>query len=277
MTDDEFKPLDLSAFLQNSQLLRPTFKENYSDFLRQLLEKAIEVWDNNPKLAYSYCEEFKQHIPESVFPDLLRLVDKAYEDRNLKDYLELEKKTVRKSEKICIHTLKACFHYQRLDIDECADECRVVLNLDSDNEHANYLLALCLAIRQKHKEAITYYKKVLNSKDYHDSTTANLAYSYLFLRKNLKALRLNKQIVDKLSDNYRVQYYMALCYSRLWRYKKALYYLNRAESLEKNFSGTYLTRGGIHFRLRNFDKAYKDLQRAKELGSVNADNLLKRL
>lgn len=68
---------------------------------------------------------------------------------------------------------------------------------------------------------------------------------------------------------------MALCYSRTWRRKNALDYLNRAEALEKNFAGIYLTRGSIYYKQRKLEQAFQDFRRAKALGSSKADRFLR--
>ena len=278
MTEDSYQPLDLNAFLKNSQYLDGEFKESFDDYLGQLLQKAMEVWDDDPALAYEYCREFQHNVPSSILPEIFQLVGRMeaeFEELTAQDFLALAKRVTLEFEEICIHNMLACFHYRNLDIDECADECRKALRNHKNLTHPNYLLALCLSLRGKYKEAVPFFKKVLHSEDYQDSATANLAYIYLRLGKNWKALRLHKKIVDVFASNYRIQYYMALCYARTWRRRKALYYLDRAEALEKNFSGIYLTRGSIYYKQRNYELAFNDLRRAKALGSTQADRFLR--
>lgn len=52
-------------------------------------------------------------------------------------------------------------------------------------------------------------------------------------------------------------------------------YLNRAEALEKNFAGIYLTRGSIYYKQRKLEQAFQDFRRAKALGSSKADRFLR--
>lgn len=273
MIDHNFKPLDLKKFLRDSKLLQP-HKESVEGFIGDFFWNALKYWESDPEKAYKNAREYVSHVEKSIFLDFMYLIDSIgsmEHDDILNEVLKLESRVFYDFDRELLRLPKAVGLFYQMDMDDCIVECNKTIEFLGDQPELNLLIANCQAIKLRFTEAIPFYRKALASKIYMNQVKANLAYCYLMIKKNRKARKYFKQVVDVYAENYKVQYNMALCYTRIKRNKKALIYLNRAENIEKEFSGIYATRGHVNMMLGNKNQAKKDLKRAKELGNNSVD------
>ncbi len=279
MIGKDFTPINLIDFLKNSELLNP-YKEHFEMYVTDFAFKAVDLWSSDKEKAYENASLFVEHVPESILLEFMKLIDnlKEIDPEGLMEIVkELEYKTKYEFEKELIAFPKAIAYFYQFDMDDCINECKNIIKLYGNFNEIHFLIANCHTIKLRYDEAIPHFKYAIKSEQFGNEAKGNLAYCYLMLRKTRKAKRLFKEVVDIFSTNYKIQYNMALCYSRLRRRKKALVYLDRAENIESEFGGIYLTRGHIHLILGNKELAKKDLKKAKSLGSTKADELIKRL
>ena len=279
MNERTFKPLDLRDFLKDSPLLNIQ-KESYPAHLRQLLEQTLNNWEQGDKQkAKQLIVEYNSHFDQFQIGTLVELSLDFEQSEAVTLIAQLNE--VPESQRAgthlgsTYHFVKAVLYYSLMDIDEARMECDRAISLDDKWGIVYLLRGICYALRERHVRAIADYRKALIDSDKKNEVLANLAYSYLRIRKSRKALRLHKRIVNKFPDDDKVQYNTGLCYKRIKKYRKALYYFNKAIELDPNNYGYKLTRGRVLMRLKMFKEAALDLQNATESGNQVAKELLK--
>lgn len=281
-SDNNFEYLDLAEFLKNSRLLKP-YKESISHFYAEQFLIAIELWNQGKsEEALPIFDDVYAVYPHFFIHKFIRLSKRlSLEDPEiiLKELEGLHySKFNYNLDKFLFLLLKASAQFKLFDMDDCIETCEKAIELITDFTPIYLILADSLVIRYRFSEAVKYYKKVLKLGNYMtDNAKANLAYSYLRLNKNWKARRLFCKIVDTFPTNYKIQYNMALCYVRNRDYKKALVYLNNTESLNPEFSGSYLTKGGVYLKLNMPTEAIEAFKKAELLGNNEATKMLNKL
>ncbi|GAA3561433.1 tetratricopeptide repeat protein [Snuella lapsa] len=280
MTNDEFfNFLDLKRFLNHSFFLNP-LKENYTDYLFQLLDRAVDEWENGEtELAVQLCDEFTGQVKDIYIGEFLKLAIQLKEidvEEKLSAFENINPDIFKtKLELVLFHFFKACLYFVNYDIDEARKECEKVISLENSLYYAYYIKAQCYALRELHHLAIPAYITSLKGNYRVDEIKANLAYSYLRNKDNWKALRLHKKIVDKFPENYKVQYNTGLCYKRFKKYRKAIKYFDRALKIHQSTPSFYLTRGRILMKIKEHEKAQNDLLIAASNNVPLAEDLLK--
>jgi tetratricopeptide (TPR) repeat protein len=245
-------------------------KENYPDFLNQLLEESFENWDSgNLNEALNYCNQFIQLEPNVNIGLLLKSIlltskkkfDKSDEILNsisIEELNELENE-------IRLFTISCnCFYTKRNK--EAIGFCDELILIKPSNYTIYLIRGLANAELENHKEAILDFKMALKEKWEIKGIKSNLAYSYLRNGNRIKSLLLFRQVVNHFPDHWKIQYNTGLSYFKLGFFSKALIYLNKTEELKPDFSGTYLTRGYIYLKRGFKEKALIDWNLAKELG-----------
>lgn len=279
---NNFEFIDLSQFLKGSLLLEP-YKETIGHFYGEQLQIAVDLWrQGRIEEALPIFDDVYEIYPNFFIHKFIRIslrINDTDPEEILSELAELPYNDfVANLDKFLYHVTKAFAHFKLFDLDDCIESCKKSLHYIIDFTPIYLLLADSLIIRYHFSESIKYYKTVIKLGDYKsDSAKANLAYAYLQMKKTRKSSRLFQQVVDKFPDNYKIQYNMALCYVRNRNYTKAHKYLDIVETLNAEFSGLHLTRGGIYLKQKKQAEAIHSLKQAALLGSTQASNLLEKL
>ncbi|QYJ68772.1 tetratricopeptide repeat protein [Flavobacterium litorale] len=278
MDEGLYKPINLHDFIKESPLLNP-FKEYYPDYLGQLLERTFHFWD------LEEIEKAKEQIAiyNSNFEGfhLGILIELAIDFDNLDAektiiYLNSIPENHRNEPDIgdMYYRIKAALYFSLLDIDLAIEECVKGIGFGFGSEDLYYLRAMCSALRNLHNQAIPDYIIALKRNFNTDEIIANLAYSYLRVRKMRKAFKLHKSVVDKFPGNHKIQYNTGLCYKHFRKYSKAVEYFDKAIALNPDEAGYRLTRGRVLMRLKRHNEAQLDLVYAQESDISLAEELL---
>lgn len=278
MDEGQFKRLNLRDFLKDSPFLNP-LKEHYPDYLRQLLERTLDYWNQGElEKAKEQIATFNSNFDGFQIGKLIVLaIDfKELDAEKTITYLKSipEAQRVEPSTAFAYHLVKAVLFFSLWDIDEAREECNKAIKFNKKLGLTYYLRGTCFALRELHHSAIPDYKKALNDNFKKNEITANLAYSYLRTQNHWKALRLHKRIVDKFPDNDKVQYNTGLCFKRFKKYEKAVKYFDKAIQLNPDNAGYKLTRGRVLMRLKKHKEAQTDLQFAFDSGNQISGELL---
>lgn len=279
MDEGLFKQLNLRDFLKDSTFINP-LKEYYPDYLRQLLERTLDYW-NQGELGKAKEEiaTFNSNFDGFQIGKLIELaIDfKEIDAERTIVYLDGIPETQREetSTAFAFHFVKAILYFSLWDIDEAREEWDKAISFDKKIGVTYYLRGTCYALRELHHSAIPDYKKALKGDYKNNEITANLAYSYLRTQNHWKALRLHKRIVDKFPDNDKVQYNTGLCFKRFKKYEKAAKYFDKAIQLNPENAGYKLTRGRVLMRLKRHKKADSDLRFALDSGYQISGELLR--
>ncbi|MBD3843049.1 MAG: tetratricopeptide repeat protein [Campylobacterales bacterium] len=268
MDEGFYELIDLQEFIKNSLLLDP-FKEHYPDYLHQLFDRALCFWDSQE------IEKAKEQIAiyNSNFEGFHQgtLVELAINFSNLDAektiiYLNSIPEKDRNAPDVgdIYYRFKAALYFSLWDIDLAREECIIGIGFGFGSEYLYYLRAMCNALRNLHNAAIPDYLIALKGDFNRDEITANLAYSYLRTGRIWKAFRLHKKIVNKFSDNHKIQYNTGICYKRFRKYSKAVEYFDKAIALNPDEAGYRLTRGRVLMRLKRHNEAQLDLAYAME-------------
>ena len=277
MEEDFFGLLNLRDFLKSSSLLNP-LKEHYPDYLQQSFDRALSFWD------LKETDKAKEQIAiyNSNFKGfhLGTLVALAIDFDNLDAektiiYLNSIPEKDRNSPDIgdMYYRIKAVLYLSLFDVDLAREECIIGIGFGFGSEDLYYIRAMCNAIRNLHNAAIPDYLIALKGDFSRDEITANLAYSYLRVKKMRKSFKLHKSIVDKFPDDHKIQYNTGLCYKRFRKYSKAVEYFDKAIALNPDEAGYRLTRGRVLMRLKRHTQARQDLSFALESNIPLAEEL----
>ncbi len=253
-------------------LERASTKENFSDFMYQLIQKAFELWEfNDFDSAIEKCNEFILWNSEIQFVHLFKAMihssaKEFYISQNVVD--GIDKETLEGYEIKISLFISAVNQFYTNKYQKALDLSNEFLKLDNQNfTEIHVISGFANAALEKHKDAIKDFKIALKDTDQENAIKANLAYSYLRNKKHLKALLLFRKISKVYPNHWKVQYNTGLSYFKFAQFKKAMPFLNKTEELNPDFSGTYLTRGFIYLKKGKKELAHKDLLKAKELGA----------
>ncbi len=273
--------INLQEFLKGSRLLEP-YKEEVRQYFGEQFLIAVRLWqDDKLDEALSIFDNVYEFYPNFFIHKFIRLADRIKHEDSEALLAELDTTDYHKFpenlDKFFYKLSRALLYFKQFDIDECINECEQTISINKFFAPVYIMLGDCLLLRYRYKEAIKVYQTALRSNYKTDHSKANLAYAYFRLNKNRRARKLFQSIVDQFPENHKIQYNMALCYLRARKHDLALYYLDRVEKINPDFSGLHLTRGGIYLKQGKMDKAIKSLEKATNLGSANAENLLKNI
>lgn len=253
-------------------LERASMKENFSDFMNQLIQNAFELWEfRDFDSAIAKCDEFIEWNSEIQFVYLFKAMiyssaKEFYKSQNIVDGID---KDILGCYELKISLFASAINqFYTGRCQKSLDLCNEFLKLgDGVFEEIHIIRGLANASLEKHKEAIKDFKIALKGTDQENAIKANLAYSYLRNKNHLKALLLYRKISKVYPNQWKVQYNTGLSYFKFAQFKKAMPFLNRTEELKSDFTGTYLTRGFIYLKKGNKELAHKDFLKAKELGA----------
>ena len=86
-----------------------------------------------------------------------------------------------------------------------------------------------------------------------------------------KEFNTNIKPAPSLKDNNYIElFYKGVTYERIYEYKQAIFYYNKAISLENKDPNFYVNRGNCYSRLKLYEKAFSDYEKAIKLNSNNA-------
>ena len=129
----------------------------------------------------------------------------------------------------------------------------------------NFQTKVLSEFNQGNKEvAISKLKKylVINPKDI--NARLNLAYMYINFNLIHKAIYEYEHILKK-SQNLQAMFNLAICFSRLEKFRKCENLLKKVIKIDKNHFKAYRALSDIYFNLNNLEKALKFLKLAKQL------------
>lgn len=249
-----------------------SMKENFSDFMNQLIQKAFELWEfRDFNSAIDKCDEFIEWNSEIQFVHLFKAMihssaKEFYKSQLIVDGIDNE--TLEDYEIKISLFISAINQFYTDKYQKALDLCNEFLKLD-DGQFAeiHIIRGFANASLEKHKEAIKDFKIVLKDTDQENAIKANLAYSYLRNKNHLKALLLYRKISKIYPEHWKVQYNTGLSYFKFAQFRKAMPFLNKTEKLKPDFAGTYLTRGFIYLKKGKKELAHQDFLKAKELGA----------
>jgi len=246
-------------------------KEKYSNFVKQLLEKANEEWEKgNLEQAIKKCDEFIELEPRINFPKLFKSI-LLTSQKKFSDSQEIIENVPIKELNKCENKIRlfaaAINNFYSNRFKESLKYSDEFIKSDKGENRTIYLLrGFANASLENHKEAIKDFKIVLKDNWEVEGIKANLAYSYLRNKNHLRALLIYRKVAKNFPNHWKVQYNTGLSYFKFKFFKKALPYLNRTEELNPDFTGTYLTRGFIYLKKGKRQLALKDWKKAKDLG-----------
>lgn len=253
-------------------LEQASMKENFSDFMNQLIQKAYELWEfRDFESAIEKCNEFISWNSEIQFVHLFKAMIhssakefyKSQDIINGIDYEVLEDNEIKISLFISAINQFYTDKYQK-----ALDLCNELIKIDDAEFTEIYIIrGFANASLEKHKEAIKDFKIALKDTDQENAIKANLAYSYLRNKNHLRALLIYRKVSKFYPKHWKVQYNTGLSYFKFTLFKKAMPFLNKTEELKPNFSGTYLTRGFIYLKKGQKELAHNDFLKAKKLGA----------
>lgn len=97
-------------------------------------------------------------------------------------------------------------------------------------------IATCYYDKKNYKEAVKYFRKVLNYTPFDSVALLNLSQIYYFQLKDIKAsLKYTKILTDKMPENGYGQFQLGLIYSQMNSFEKAKWHLYRARQIMPNF------------------------------------------
>ncbi|WP_299537409.1 hypothetical protein [Ulvibacterium sp.] len=263
-------------------LEQASMKENFSDFVNQLIQKAFEFWEfRDFESAIDKCNEFIDWNSEIQFVHLFKAMihSSAKEFYKSQDIVDgIDKDTLEDYEIKISLFISAINQFYTDKYQRALDLCNEFLKLeDGQFTEIHIVRGFANASLEKHKDAIKDFKIALKDTDQENSIKANLAYSYLRNKNHLKALLLYRKISKVYPNQWKVQYNTGLSYFKFAQFKKAMPFLNKTEKLKPDFAGTYLTRGFIYLKKGEKELAHNDFLKAKGLGAEsNYEHIMKK-
>lgn len=249
-----------------------SMKENFSDFMNQLIQKAVELWEfRDFDSAIQKCNEFIEWNSEIQFVHLFKAMiyssaKEFYKSQNIVDGIDID--TLDEYELKISLFISSINEFYTHKFQNALNKCNEFLKLDDGTfTEIHIIRGFANASLEKHKEAIKDFKIALKDTNQENAIKANLAYSYLRNKNHLKALLIFRKISKHYPNHWKVQYNTGLSYFKFSLFKKAMPFLNKTEELKSNFAGTYLTRGYIYLRTGKKELAHNDFLKAKELGA----------
>ena len=228
-------------------------KENFSDYLYQLLQKAFEFWEfEDFDSAINKCDEFISWNSEIPFVYHFKaMIYSSARKFNLSQSI-LDNISAEKYEnddlKLSLF-ISSINHFYTDKYRDALHICNQFIDLDDGTFREIYIIrGFSNASLENHKEAIKDFKIALKDKNQVEAIKANLAYSYLRNKNHLRALLIFRKISKFYPDHWKVQYNTGLSYFKFALFNKAMPFLNKTEKLKPDFSGTYLTRGFIYLK-----------------------------
>lgn len=121
-------------------------------------------------------------------------------------------------------------------------------------------------------EALAIMEKALSLKPNDKETAYNLAYEYADA-KNQKALALTDTLIkyDKSATVARAWYSKATYYNNVGNEKEALRYYDSSIIADYNLLDTYLDKGQLQFKQKNYEAALKTFATGQKLGPGEAN------
>lgn len=249
-----------------------SIKENFSDFMNQLIQKAFELWEfRDFNAAIEKCNEYIQWNSEIQFVHLFKamIYSSAKEFYKSQDIVDsIDKENLGNYELKISLFISALNQFYTNKYQKALDLCNEFLILDNGEFNEIHIIrGFANASLEKHEDAIKDFKTALKDTDQENAIKANLAYSYLRNKNHLKALLIFRKISKVYPNHWKVQYNTGLSYFKFAQFRKAMTFLNKTEELKADFTGTYLTRGFIYLKKGKKELAHKDFLKAKELGA----------
>jgi len=159
--------------------------------------------------------------------------------------------------------LYLAFEYETLDSFEDAIFClKKVTDLNPNNEAALYELSFCYEASGKNNEAIEFFNSFLDKHPYSSSAWFNLGVVFNRLEHFEKAIEAYDYVIA-IKENFAPAYFnKANSLANQGRYKEAIHCYEETFKLEKPEAITYCYIGECYEKLKNFDQALINYNRA---------------
>lgn len=252
-------------------------KDDINSFSRELLKRSYQYWEEGQdQLAEELAKDYIKLNPDLNWAYIFNAAVKTSKDKFVKSEKILTKigeGTLTDDEKTAKQFLHACNHFYQMKYEEAIAFCDEEVKL-SKYAKPYIIRAMAMQAQEEYKEAIVDYRKAKRDRIQSKNIDANIGFCQLQNGNTIQAYFTFKKIVDFFPINYKVNYNTALCHFRLSRFQTALKYLNNVERLNPDFSGTYLTRGYIYLKWKDFHNAKLDWEKAAALGDEDVRALI---
>jgi tetratricopeptide (TPR) repeat protein len=174
-------------------------------------------------------------------------------------------------------------HRQNGDVDMAKEkykdavyEYKKVLEADPNNADTYHNLGLAYDRLGKYQEALKCYEKALQIKPDVLLTIFNTGVVYDHMGKQREAIEYYEKAL-KIYPNYTAAYNnLGVICTELGEYKKAVGYYEKILRLEPNYINAYINLGRVYIELKQYEEAIKYLEKARDI-NPNYDKVYKNL
>ena len=135
-------------------------------------------------------------------------------------------------------------------------------DLENSNDYDYFFLyGVILAKKEKYKEAIYYFQKIIKFNKNNYDSNFNLAGCYQGLFDFNMAIHHYSICIEIEPKKFEPYFQLGICYKQMKEYKKSIYNLDQAKNLKKN-SKIFIALGNVYREVGNFDDSLIYYQKA---------------
>ena len=135
-------------------------------------------------------------------------------------------------------------------------------DLENSNDYDYFFLyGVILAKKEKYKEAIYYFQKIIKFNKNNYDSNFNLGGCYQGLFDFNMAIHHYSICIEIEPKKFEPYFQLGICYKQMREYKKSIYYLDQAKNLKKN-SKIFIALGNVYREVGNFDDSLIYYQKA---------------
>ena len=173
--------------------------------------------------------------------------------------------------------IKTAFEkYNSSNYKEAIVDLNKAIKLQPKYAPAYNLRGLCKSGLKDFKNSISDYDKAIKLKPDYAAAYMNRGDSNAYLKRNKKAFEDYLEVTKIDSKNDTAFDYCGLQKTVLGNFEESIKYFDKAININPNNADYYLSRGFSKLKLNNKQSAYLDLKKAKELGSKDAAQAIKK-
>ena len=149
---------------------------------------------------------------------------------------------------------------------EAEKDLKTLLGLDPNNPDYNFFYGLVLAQKKNFAEAIIFFQKVRDEKEYRYDSNFNTANCYQALGKSQNAIELFELCIIEFPTRHEPYQKLASCYQSERKYEKAINLLNKSIEIQKT-DYSYFLLGNIFREMGSFDLALDSYRKSLKINS----------
>ena len=123
---------------------------------------------------------------------------------------------------------------------------------------------MILAKKEKYKEAIYYFQKIIKSNKNNYDSNFNLGGCYQGLFDFNIVIHHYSICIEIEPKKFEPYFQLGICYKQMREYKKSIYNLNKAKKSQKN-SKIFIALGNVYRELGNFDDSLINYKKAIDM------------